>query len=64
MAQGKLTKGDLVVLDIDLRPEANDFLLGPRTDFRVRLVPDPGPPQALALSTPMTLRGQHVVDLK
>lgn len=59
-----LTKGDLVSLDLDLRPGANDLPLAPGTSFRLELVPDEGAPQGLLLETPPSYGQDRVFRLR
>ena len=58
-----LTKGDLVTLDLDLRPGAGDLPLPTRTELRIELVPDVGSPLALVVETPMTYGADRVFTL-
>jgi archaellin len=58
-----LTKGDLVSLDLDLRPGASDFGLAPRTAFRLEVLPAEGAPEGLGLETPLTYGTGRVFTL-
>jgi archaellin len=59
----RMTKGDLVVLDLDLAKAANDFGLPTRATFQVQLVPEQGSPVERVLRTPLSFGDGRVFPL-
>jgi archaellin len=58
------TRGDLFLLDLDLRPGAGDMPLPARTTFRLEAHPGQGAPVVLRLDTPATYGGGQVFTLR
>jgi archaellin len=63
-AHRRLNDDDLVTLDANLSAAANDLLLPPREALRIDLLPDPGAPVRLELTTPPTYAGRTIVTLR